>query len=147
MELTVRVHLDGAMTARRAADIAERMKRFESRVLLCRQNITVSAKKSAAALDFRARFAYNQAVGRRAFSPRRGEKAFNRFLKERSIESTLCSGRQTACRIRDIRRRRGKRGISFPKRARPGLKAARRGCSQAPAPISRGANNAADCPR
>ena len=44
MELTVRVHLDGAMTARRAADIAERMKRFESRVLLCRQNITVNAK-------------------------------------------------------------------------------------------------------
>ena len=31
MELTVRVHLDGAMTARRAADIAERMKRYEAR--------------------------------------------------------------------------------------------------------------------
>ena len=44
MELTVRVHLDGAMTARRAADIAERMKKFESRVLLRRQNITVNAK-------------------------------------------------------------------------------------------------------
>ena len=44
MELTVRVHLDGAMTARRAADIAERMKRFDARVLLCRQNITVNAK-------------------------------------------------------------------------------------------------------
>ena len=44
MELTVRVHLDGAMTARRAADIAERMKKFASRVLLRRQNITVNAK-------------------------------------------------------------------------------------------------------
>ena len=32
------------MTARRAADIAERMKRFDARVLLCRQNITVNAK-------------------------------------------------------------------------------------------------------
>ena len=44
MELTVRVHLDGAMTARRAADIAERMKRYEARVLLRRANITVNAK-------------------------------------------------------------------------------------------------------
>ena len=44
MELAVRAHLDSMMTARRAADIAERMKRFESRVLLCRQNITVNAK-------------------------------------------------------------------------------------------------------
>ena len=34
MELTVRAHLDSMMTARRAADIAERMKRFDARVLL-----------------------------------------------------------------------------------------------------------------
>lgn len=44
MELTVWAHLDSMMTARRAADIAERMKRFDARVLLCRQNITVNAK-------------------------------------------------------------------------------------------------------
>ena len=44
MELTVRAHLDSMMTARRAADIAERMKRFDARVLLYRQNITVNAK-------------------------------------------------------------------------------------------------------
>ena len=44
MELTIRGLLGGTLTTRRAADIAERMKKFESRVLLCRQNITVNAK-------------------------------------------------------------------------------------------------------
>ena len=44
MELTIHVHLSGALTTRRAADIAEKMKRFEARVLLRRANITVNAK-------------------------------------------------------------------------------------------------------
>ena len=44
MELTIRVQLGGALTTRRAADIAERIKRFEARVLLRRANVTVNAK-------------------------------------------------------------------------------------------------------
>ena len=44
MELTIRVRLGGTLTTRRAADIAERMKRYEARVLLRRANITVNAK-------------------------------------------------------------------------------------------------------
>ena len=44
MELTIRVQLGGTLTTRRAADIAERMKRYEARVLLRRANITVNAK-------------------------------------------------------------------------------------------------------
>lgn len=44
MELTIRVLLGGTLTTRRAADIAERMKRYEARVLLRRANITVNAK-------------------------------------------------------------------------------------------------------
>ena len=44
MELTIHVRLSGALTTRRAADIAERMKRYEARVLLRRANITVNAK-------------------------------------------------------------------------------------------------------
>ena len=44
MELTIRVLLGDALTTRRAADIAEQMKRFEARVLLRRANITVNAK-------------------------------------------------------------------------------------------------------
>ena len=44
MELTIRVLLGGTLTTRRAADIAEQMKRYEARVLLRRANITVNAK-------------------------------------------------------------------------------------------------------
>ena len=44
MELTIHVLLGGTLTTRRAADIAERMKRNEARVLLRRANITVNAK-------------------------------------------------------------------------------------------------------
>ena len=44
MELTIHVRLSGALTTRRAADLAERMKHFQARVLLRRANITVNAK-------------------------------------------------------------------------------------------------------
>ena len=44
MELTIHVHLSGALTTRRAADIAEKMKRFEARVLLRRGEMTVNGK-------------------------------------------------------------------------------------------------------
>ena len=44
MELTIRVLLGGTLTTRRAADIAERMKRYEARVLLRREEMTVNGK-------------------------------------------------------------------------------------------------------
>ena len=44
MELTIKIAIPKEMMTRQAADIAQRMSGFESRVLLKRQNMTVNAK-------------------------------------------------------------------------------------------------------
>ena len=44
MELTIKIAIPNEMMTRQAADIAQRMSGFESRVLLKRQNMTVNAK-------------------------------------------------------------------------------------------------------
>ena len=44
MELTTKIAIPKEMMTRQAADIAQRMSGFESRVLLKRQNMTVNAK-------------------------------------------------------------------------------------------------------
>lgn len=44
MELTIRVGREGVLMTRQAAEIAEAMKAYESRVLLRHENITVNAK-------------------------------------------------------------------------------------------------------
>ena len=44
MELTIKIAIPMEMMTRQAADIAQRMSGFESRVLLKRQNMTVNAK-------------------------------------------------------------------------------------------------------
>ena len=44
MELTIKIAIPKEMMTRQAADIAQRMSGFESRVLLKRRNMTVNAK-------------------------------------------------------------------------------------------------------